>query len=145
MTLLRETPKDHGILLDHDPRGQRRLPITLAGKSPSKNGRRLQHATGDLYNRCFQHASTNVWNHSGQRLQSQDQAGKQNHPITEEAVTQIRLLLDALGQTDKPKQAERLACAIADMHPCESNWWYACTQNRSRPSRVLDALTLMYS
>ena len=65
--------------------------------------------------------------------------------ITEEAATQIRLLLDALGQTDKPKQAERLARAIADMHPCESNWWYACTQNRSRPSRVLDALTLMYS
>ena len=34
MTLLRETPKDHGLLLDHDPKGMRRISITLAGRTP---------------------------------------------------------------------------------------------------------------
>ena len=145
MTLLRETPKDHGILLDHDPRGHRRLSVTLAGKSTRKNGRRLKHATGELYNRCFYHASTILWNHHGLRLESQDQASKQYHPINEEAATQIRLLIDALAQTVEVDQAERLARAIADMHPCESSWWYACAQNRRSPRRVLDALSLMYS
>ena len=145
MTLLRETQKDHGLLLDHDPRGNRRLSVTLAGKSPHKNGRRLQHATGDLYNRCFHYASTILWNHHGLRLDPQDQASKQYHLITEEAATQIRLLMDALAHADKADKAGRLARAIADMHPCESSWWYACTQNRRRPTRVLQALTLMYS
>ena len=145
MTLMRETPKDHGLLLDHDPKGNRRLSVTLAGKSPRKNGRRLQYATGDLYQRCFQHVSTILWNHHGQRLQPQDQAAKQYHPITEEAAVQIRLLLDAVGGTERDDKTESLARAIADLHPCESSWWYACHKNRNRPRRVLDALTLMYA
>lgn len=41
MTLLRETPKDHGRLLDHAPRGHRRLSVTRAAKTPRRNGRRL--------------------------------------------------------------------------------------------------------
>ena len=49
MTSLRETPKDHGILLDHDPKGRRRLTVTLAGRSVRRNGRRLQSATGEQY------------------------------------------------------------------------------------------------
>ena len=144
MTLLRETPKDHGILLDHDPRGHRRLSITLAGKSSRKNGRRLKHATGELYNRCFYHVSTILWNHHGLRLDSKHQASKQYHLITEETATQIRLLMDALDHADKADKGERLARAIADMHPCESTWWYACAQKRGHPKRVLEALTLMY-
>ena len=58
---------------------------------------------------------------------------------------QIRLLLDAVDDTEKPDKAERLARAIADLHPCESSWWYACHKNRNRPRRVLEALTLMYA
>ena len=73
--------------------------MTLAGKSPRKNGRRLQHATGRLYNRCFQHVSTILWNHNGQRLLPQEEAGRQYHPITEEAAVQIRLLMDAVTNT----------------------------------------------
>ena len=138
MTLLRETPKYH------DLQGNRRLSITLAGKPPRKNGRRLKHATGEPYNRCFHHASTILWNHHGLRLDSQDRASKQYHLITEEAATQVRLLMDALAHADKVDKAERLARAIANMHPCESTWWYAYTQNRGRPKRVLKALTLMY-
>ena len=128
MTLMRETPKDHGLLLDHDPRGNRRLSVTLAGKSHRSNGRRLQYATGTLYQRCLQHVSAILWNHHGQRLQPQEEAGRQYHPITEEAAVQIRLLLDAVDGTEKPDKAERLARAIADLHPCESSWWYACPQ-----------------
>ena len=144
MTLMRETPKDHGLLLDHDLKGNRRLSITLAGKSPRKNGHRLRYATGALYNRSFQHVSTILWNHHSQRLQPQEEAGRQYHPITEEAAVQIRLLLDAIGGTERADKAERLGRAIANMHPCESSWWYACHKNRNRPRRVLDALTLMY-
>ena len=55
-------------------------------------------------------------------------------PITEEAAVQIRLLLDAVDGTQKPDKAERLARAIADLHPCESSWWYACHKNRNRPA-----------
>ena len=144
MTLLRETPKDHGLLLDHDPKGNRRLSVTLAGKTPRKNGRRLQYAMGELYNRSFHHASTIVWNHHGLRLVPQDQAGKQYHPITEEAATQIRLLIDTVAHANTSDKAEILARAIADMHPCESSWWYACAHNRNNPRKVIQALTLMY-
>lgn len=144
MTLMRETPKDHGLLLDHDPRGDRRLSVTLAGKSPRRNGRRLQYATGRLYLSCWQHVSTILWRHHGQRLSPPEEAGRQYHPITEEAAVQIRLLLDAVAGTKRADQAERLARAIADLHPCESSWWYACHKNRNRPRRVLDALTLLY-
>ena len=42
MTLLRETPKDHGLLLDHNPQGKRRLSITLASRAAGRNGRRLR-------------------------------------------------------------------------------------------------------
>ena len=69
MTLLRETPKDHGLLLDHDPQGKRRLSITLAGRTSKRNGRRLQNAVGDLYDRCFQSTSTVLWKMQGKRLQ----------------------------------------------------------------------------
>ena len=145
MTLLRETPKDHGLLLDHDPQGHRRLSVTLAGSSPRRNGRRLQYATGPLYQRCVQHVSTVLWNHQGQRLQPQDEKPRQYHPISEETAVQIRLILDAVAATATPGQSEQLARAIADMHPCESSWWYACHRNRNRPRKVLQALALMYA
>ena len=144
MTLMRETPRDHGLLLDHDARGNRRLSVTLAGASPRRNGRRLQNATGTLYRRCVQHISSILWNHHGERLRPQDEAGRQYYAITEEAAIQMRLLLDAVGGTSRAEASERLARAIANLHPCESSWWYACHKNRNRPRRVLEALTLMY-
>ena len=145
MTLLRETPKDHGLLLDHDPRGMRRISITLAGKTAKRNGTRLQNAVGEQYDRCFQPASTVLWKMQGKRLQPQDVEAKQYYPISEEEAVQIRLLMDAVGHVESTKDAESLGRAIADMHPCESSWWYACARNRNRPQKVLEALTLMYS
>ena len=144
MTLLRATPKDYGLLLDHDPQGNRRLSVTLAGKSPRRNGRRLQYASGRLYQRCFQPISTILWQHQGARLLPPETAARQYHPVTEEAAIQIRLLLDAVAAAKGAEQGERLARAIANMHPCESSWWYACHRNRGRPRRVLAALALMY-
>ena len=134
MTLMRETPKDHGLLLDHDPRGNRRLSVTLAGKSPRKNGRRLQYATGTLYQRCVQHVSTILWNHHGQRLQPQDQAGRQYHPITEEAAVQIRLLLEAVTSTERADKAEQLARAIADLHPAKAVGGTPATRTGTAPA-----------
>ncbi len=144
-THIREAPRDHGLLLDHDPRGNRRLSVTLAGKSPRRNGRRLQYASGDLYHRCLQHVSTILWNHHGLRLEPHEQRARQYHPISRDAAVQVRLLLDAVNAAQRPEQAERLARAIADLHPCESSWWYACHRNRNRPRRVLAALALMYA
>ena len=89
MTLLRETPKDHGLLLDHDPRGMRRISVTLAGRTPKRNGRRLQNAVGKQYDRCFQPASTVLWKMQGKRLQPQDVEAKQYYPISEEEAVQI--------------------------------------------------------
>ena len=57
---------------------------------------------------------------------------------------QIRLLMDAIERAETSREAESLGRAIADMHPCESSWWYACAQNRNRPGKVMEALTLMY-
>ena len=145
MTLLRETPKDHGLLLDHDPKGRRRLSVTLAGRSARRNGRRLQSATGELYERCFQPTSTVLWKMQGRRLQPQDEQSCQYHPISEEEAVQVRLLMDAMEHIKSPKEADSLGRAIADMHPCESSWWHACARNRSRPRKVLEALTLMYA
>ena len=144
MTLLMDTPKDHGLLLDHDPKGRRRLSVTLAGKSARRNGRRLQNATGEQYERCFQSASTVLWKMQGKRLQLQDEDARQYHPISEEEAVQIRLLMDAMEHTETSKIADSLGRAIADMHPCESSWWYACARNRNRSRKVMEALTLMY-
>ena len=145
MTLLRETPKDHGILLDHDPKGRRRLTVTLAGRSARRNGRRLQSATGEQYERCFQAASSVLWKMQGKRLQPQDEDSRQYHPISEEEAVQIRPLMDAMEHIETPRDADSLGRAIAEMHPCESSWWYACAQNRNRPRKVLEALSLMYA
>ena len=145
MTLMRETPMDHGLLLDHDPRGMRRISITLAGKTARRNGTRLQNAVGEQYDRCFQPASTVLWKMQGKRLQPQDVLAKQYHPISEEEAVQIRLLMDAVEHVEDAREAGSLGRAIADMHPCESSWWYACARNRNRPRKVLEALTLMYA
>ena len=145
MTLLRETPKDHGLLLDHDRNGRRRLSVTLASKSARRNGRRIQCATDEHYERCFQPASTVLWKMQGKRLQPQDEEARQYHPISEEEAIQIRLLMDAMEHVETPEESDSLGRAIADMHPCESSWWYACAMNRNRPRNVLEALTLMYA
>ena len=145
MTLLRETPKDHGLLLDHDPKGNRRISITLAGHTTRRNGRRLQNVVGEQYDRCFQPASTVLWKMQGKRLQPQDMEAKQYHTISEEEAVQIRLLMDAMEHAENSGEAESLGRAIAEMHPCESSWWYACAKNRSRPRRVMEALMLMYT
>ena len=144
MTLLRDTPKDHGLLIDHDPNGKRRISITLAGRTTRKNGRRLQNAVDEQYDLCFQPASTVLWKMQGKRLQPQNVEARQYHPISEEEAVQIRLLMDAIGHVENPGEAESLGRAIADMHPCESSWWYSCARNRNRPKKVMEALTLMY-
>ena len=145
MTLLRETAKDHGLLLDHDSKGRRRISVTLAGRTSKRNGRRLQTVVDEQYDRCFHHASTVLWKMQGKRLQPQDLEARQYHPISEEEAVQIRLLMDAVDHVKDPAEAESLGRAIAEMHPCESSWWHACANNRGRPIRVMEALTLMYN
>ena len=86
-----------------------------------------------------------VMKNSYVRLQPQDEDARQYHPISEEEAVQIRLLMDAMEHIETPRDADSLGRAIAEMHPCESSWWYACTQNRNRPRKVLEALVLMYA
>ena len=144
MTLMRESALDHGLLLDHDARGNRRLSVTLAGRTKKKSGKPLQSATGEQYDRCFQHASTVLWKMQGKHLSPQDQEPRQYHPVSEEEAVQVRLLMDAMNHVQEHNQANDVGRRIADMHPCESSWWYACAKNPSRPGRrVMEALTLM--
>ena len=51
------------MLLDHDSKGNRRLPVTLVGKSPLEIARRFRYATGTLYQRRFQHVSASLRSH----------------------------------------------------------------------------------
>ncbi len=113
MSLILKIPKEYGLLLDHDPRDNRRVSVTLASKTPRKNGRLMQYATGTLYQRCFQHMSTILWNYHGDRPHPQEGTGRQYHPITEEAAVQIRLLLDAIRGTVRADKAERLAGSVS--------------------------------
>ena len=78
-------------------------------------------------------------------MEPQNEHPRQYHPISEEEAVQVRLLMDAMEYIKMPKDADSLGWAIAEMHPCESSWWYACAKNRNRPRKVLEALTLMYA
>ena len=145
MTRMRKTPKNHGQLVSHGLKGSRSLSITLAGKSPHENRCWLQYTASILYNRCIRHTSTILWDHHGERLDPQEQAGKQCDPVTGETAVQNRLLLYAIAQTGRADKAERLACATAEMRPCQSSWWYPCARNRRRSRSALGALTLTYA
>ena len=98
MTLLRETPKDHGLLLDHDPQGNAET-LHHPGRQNAQDEwapnpeRRGENSTTGVSNphprscgRC-----------RGRRLQPQDVEAKQYHPISEEEAVQIQLLMDAVG------------------------------------------------
>ena len=95
---------------------------------------------------AFPHLSTIMWNHHGKRLETEamDLPPGEYHPISEVAATQMLLLMDAVREEAKTEHAQRLGAAIADMHNCEASWWWACHQNRSRPRKVIQALSLMY-
>ena len=68
------------------------------------------------------------------------------HPISEVAATQMLLLMDAVKEEPTDGTGpEAGRAAIADMHNCEASWWWACHQNRSRPRKVIQALSLMYA
>ena len=144
MTLMRETPNDHGLLLDHVPKGNRRLSVTLAGKSPSRNGRQLQYATGTLYQRCFQHASAILWNHHGQRPQPQEENGRQYHTITEQAAVQTQPLLDALSGTERADKAERLARGLSRPTSVRKQLVVRLPQEPEPAKQGTNALALMY-
>ena len=68
-----------------------------------------------------------------------------NNPV--DAATKFYILAKDTTENDTLlfDEANLLARAIGDLHPCESSWWYACHKNRNRPRRVLDALALMYA
>ena len=144
MTLMRETPKTTAA---GGPRPQRQ-PAPLghpAGSLPRKNGRRCSRHRSTVQPAAFSTPPPSCGTTTGNGCNPKGKPGASTIPITEEAAVQIRLLLDALGGTERADKSERLARAIADLHPCESSWWYACHKNRNRPRRVLDALTLMYA
>lgn len=92
MTLLRETPKDHGRLLDHDPRG-RRLFVTRAGKTPRRNGRRVQHI------------ATILWRHHGQRLRPQEKAARQYPSHRRHAPLRKQLVVRLPPEPQPPPQS----------------------------------------
>ena len=143
----KETQRTHAIYLDRDPVGNARIFITLARKGRRGAGKRIKSITGRDRDVAFPHLSTILWNHQGKRLgtEAMDLPSGEYHPISEVAATQMLLLMDAVKGRAEHGAAQRLAAAIADMHNCEASWWWACHQNRSRPRKVIQALSLMYA
>ena len=142
----KEPKETHAIYLDHDHVGNRRVSITLARRGRRGGGKRIKSLTGRDRDVAYLHLSTILWNHHEKQLKTADQDLPQGeyHSISEVAATQMLLLMDAVQEEPKTERAQRLAAAIADMHNCESSWWWACHQNRSRPRKVIQALALMY-
>ena len=141
MTLLREAPKDHGLLVDHDPKGRRRLTVTLAGRSALRNGRRLRSATSERYERCFQPASTVLWKMQGKRLHPQDEDARQYHPIGEEEAVQIRLLMDAMEHIETPRDADSLGRATPKCTPARVRGGTPAPRTATAPERCSKPLS----
>ena len=143
----KEPKETHAIYMDHDQVGNSRISITLARRGRRGGGRRIRSLTGRDRDVAFPHLSTILWNHQGKRLETEamDLPPGEYHPISEVAATQMLLLMDAVREEPKTERAQKLAAAIADMHNCEASWWWACHQNRSRPRKVIQALSLMYA
>lgn len=137
----------HAIYLDQTPAGVPRVSITLARKGKRNGGKRLLSLTGRQRDWAYPHLSTILWNHYGKRLATvlDDLPPGEYHPVSEICATQMLLVLEAVKATEPAGSAQRLAAAIAEMHPTESSWWWACHHNRSRPRKVLQALALMYA
>ena len=143
----KELKETHAIYMDHDQVGNSRISITLARRGRRGAGKRIKSITGRDRDVAFPHLSTILWNHQGKRLETEamDLPPGEYHPISEVAATQMLLLMDAVREEPKTEHAQRLGAAIADMHNCEASWWWACHQNRSRPRKVIQALSLMYA
>ena len=143
----KEPKETHAIYLDHDQVGSPRISVTLARRGRWGGGKRVKSLTGRDRHIAYPHLSTILWNHHWERLETDtlDLPPGEYHPISEVAATQMLLLMDAVKGEPKTERAQRLAAAIADMHNCEASWWWACHQNRSRPRKVIQALSLMYA
>ena len=137
----------HALYLDQTPTGSPRISVTQARRGRRGGGRRLLSLTGHHRDLAYPHLSTILWNCHGRRLRTvaDDLPPGEYHPVSETAAIPMLLLMDAVKAEPDTAKAQRLAAAIADMHPCESAWWWACHRNRSRPRQVLQALALMYA
>lgn len=137
----------HALYLDQTPTGSPRVSVTQARRGRRGGGRRLLSLTGRHRDIAYPHLSTILWNHYGRRLctVADDLPPGEYHPVSEAVAIAMLLLMDAVKAEPNPAKAQRLAAAIADMHSCESAWWWACHRNRSRPRKVLQALALMYA
>ena len=137
----------HALYLDQTPTGRPRISVTQARRGRRGGGRRLSSLAGSYRDLAYPPLSTILWNYHGRRLRTaaEDLPPGEYHPVSEAAAIQMLLLMDAVKAEPNPAKAQRLAAAIADMHSCESAWWWACHRNRSRPRQVLQALALMYA
>lgn len=140
-------PLSHALYLDQTPTGSPRISVTQARRGRRGGGRRLLALTGQGRDLAYPHLSTILWNYCGRRLRTaaEDLPPGEYHPVSETAAIQMMLLMAAVQAEPDIAKAQRLAAAIADMHRCESAWWWACHRNRSRPRQVLQALALMYA
>ena len=144
-TKKRQGPLTHGVLLDHDPKGRRRLTVTAAGPSKRKNGRRLQNVVGENYEHCIPFAQDILRRRDAGELPPLSEPGSHYLEISEDTAVQLMLLMEAVPRQKSREKAQSVGRAVVDMHPCESNWWHACYENRHRPTKIMDALALVYA
>ena len=137
-------PRPHGIYSDLDRHGNPRIAITLPRKG-NRGGKRLRTLTGHARNIAYPYLSSILYDHTGRRFVFDvDSLHREYHTISEEAATQMLLLMDAVRSEPRYYRAKALAEAIAEMNYCEAAWWYAQHCNRGRPRRVMQALALMH-
>ena len=137
-------PRPHAVYSDRDRRGNRRIAVTRPRRG-RRGGRRLRSLTGHFRNIAYPYLSSILYDHTGRHFAFEERGLRSEyHAISEDAATQMLLLMDAVrGEPDYGK-AVSLAEAIAGMNHCEAAWWYAHHRNRRRPRRVMQALALMH-
>ena len=136
----------HAIYLDQTLAGEPRLAVTWARRGAKGAGKRIRSLVGINRDIAYSHLSTILWNHYGKRSETveNDLPPGEYHAVTEVVATQMLLLMDAVKNEPSTEKAQKLASAISNMHNCEASWWWACHQNRNRPRKVIQALSLMY-
>ena len=137
----------HAIYLDQTADGVPRVSVTLARRGRRGGGRRLKTLSGSDRDVAYRHLSTVLWNyhHKTLRTVEDDLLPGEYHAVSDACAVQMMLLMEAVKDAPSRERSSQVAAAVANMHNCESAWWYACHRNRSRPRKVLHALRLMYA
>ena len=146
-------PRPHGVLSFRDKHGAPAIAITAERKGKSGGGRRIRTLSGQARNIAYPYLSNILYDNTGRRFEFDAGAMREEyHAVSEPVAIQMLLLMAAVRRETQYKRACAMAHAIAGMNTCEAAWWNAKYNLKPgehaktrRPSRVMQALALMYT